>query len=152
MPVGAHVDATATRCCLPRARTGDTAAGQRLTPTPSNWQADLMALPDLDVARVRRWCDARVPERARHQVRVECDVALRHLTIVERRAPWCDDGSEWTTLPIARLRYAAVDRTWTLFSRDRNLRFHVYDLIKPSRNVDDILAEIDRDPINIFWG
>lgn len=111
-----------------------------------------MALPDLDVARVRRWCDARVPARVRHQVRVECDVALRHLTIVERRAPWREDGSEWTTLPIARLRYSAADRTWTLFSRDRNLRFHAYDLIKPSRDIDDILAEIDRDPINIFWG
>jgi hypothetical protein len=111
-----------------------------------------MTLPDLDVARVRRWCDARVPERVRHQVRVECDVALRHLTIVERRAPWREDGSEWTTLPIARLRYSAADRTWTLFSRDRNLRFHAYALIKPSRNIDDILAEIDRDPSNIFWG
>jgi hypothetical protein len=111
-----------------------------------------MALPDLDVARVRRWCDARVPERARHQVRLECDVAPRHLTIVERRAPWRQDGSEWTTLPIARLRYTATDRTWTLFSRDRNLRFHTYDLIKPSGTIDDILAEIDRDPINIFWG
>jgi hypothetical protein len=45
-----------------------------------------------------------------------------------------------------------ADRTWSLFSRDRNLRFHAYDLIKPSRNVDDILAEIGRDPISIFWG
>jgi hypothetical protein len=44
-------------------------------------------------------------------------------------------------LPIARLRYTAADTTWTLFSRDRNLRFHTYDLIKPSRNVDDLLAE-----------
>jgi hypothetical protein len=45
-----------------------------------------MGLPELDVARVQRWCAGRVPERARHQVRVECDVAPRHLTIVERRA------------------------------------------------------------------
>jgi hypothetical protein len=111
-----------------------------------------MALPDLDVARVRRWCQGRVPEPARHQVRVECDVTPSYLTIMERRAPWRGDGSEWTTLPIARLRYSAADRTWTLFSRDRNLRFHAYDLIKPSRSVDDILAEIDRDPISIFWG
>lgn len=49
---------------------------------------DPMALPELDVARVQRWCAARVPEHARHQVRVECELAPRHLTSVERRAPW----------------------------------------------------------------
>ncbi len=54
-------------------------------------------LSELDVARVQRWCAWRVPERARHQVRVDCDVALRHLTIVECRAPRREDGaSEWT--------------------------------------------------------
>jgi hypothetical protein len=46
-----------------------------------------MTLPELDIARVQRWCAARVPEHARHQVRVEYQIALRHITIVERRAP-----------------------------------------------------------------
>src|SRR5205823_7855241 len=69
---------------------------------------DPMALPELDVARVQRWCAARVPEHARHQVRVACQAAPRHLTIVERRAPWREDlGPEWTSFPIARLRYTA---------------------------------------------
>lgn len=47
-----------------------------------------MALPELDIARARRWCEERVPPHARDQVRVECDVAPRHLTIVESRPPW----------------------------------------------------------------
>jgi hypothetical protein len=60
--------------------------------------ADPMALPDLDVARVQRWCAARVPEHARHQVRVECEIAPRYVTIVERRAPWREDfRPEWTS-------------------------------------------------------
>jgi len=112
-----------------------------------------VTLPDLDVARVRRWCAARVPERARHQVRLECETAPRRLTIVERRAPWRhNDGSEWTTVPIARLGYTVADQTWTLFSRDRNLRFHTYLLQQPSPDIDGLLAEIDRDPTHIFWG
>jgi Protein of unknown function (DUF3024) len=114
---------------------------------------DLVALPELDVARVRRWCAARVPEHARDQVRVECQAAARHLTIVERRAPWrTDRGSEWTSFPIARLHYTAADHSWTLYWRDRNLRFHRYDLLAPSTRVDDLLTEIDRDPTCIFWG
>ena len=66
-----------------------------------------MPLPELDVARVQRWCAARVPEHARHQVRVECELAPRHLTIIERRAPWREDfGPEWTMarLPLSGLR------------------------------------------------
>jgi hypothetical protein len=65
-----------------------------------------MTLPEFDVAQVQRWCAARVPEHGRHQVRVECQIASRHLTIIERRAPWRQDlGPEWTSFPIARLRY-----------------------------------------------
>jgi len=103
-------------------------------------------LSELDVARVQRWCAGRVPERARHQVRVDCDVALRHLTIVECRAPWQeDDDREWTRFPIARLRYTKVSKTGELYWRDRNLRFHAYERTKPSANIDELLAEIDRD-------
>jgi hypothetical protein len=112
-----------------------------------------MAIPELDVARVRRWCAERVPEHAHHQVRVECEVAARHVTVVERRAPWAEDlGPEWTSFPIARLRYTANDRRWTLFWRDRNLRFRRYELLLPSNRVEDLLAELDRDPTCIFWG
>jgi hypothetical protein len=39
-----------------------------------------------------------------------------------------------------------------LYWRDRNLRFHIYDLLEPSNRVDDLLNEIDRDPTCIFWG
>ncbi|MDA4103808.1 MULTISPECIES: DUF3024 domain-containing protein [Mycobacteriaceae] len=112
-----------------------------------------MALPELDVARVQRWCAARVPEHARHQVRVECDIAPRHLTIVERRAPWREDyGPQWSSFPIARLRYTAAEKMWTLYWRDRNLRFHIYDVVAASPSIEDLLTEIDRDPTGIFWG
>ncbi len=110
-------------------------------------------LPTLDVARVQRWCAARVPERARHQVRLECDEAPQHLTIIERRAPWPEDsGTEWTRVPIARLRYTSATTSWSLYWRDRNLRFHAYDRAAPSPTVEELLSEIDRDPTGIFWG
>jgi hypothetical protein len=109
------------------------------------------ALPDLDVARVQRWCAARVPEHARHQVRVECDIAARHLTILERRAPWREDyGPEWTSFPIARLRYTATTKTWILYWRDRNLKFHRYEPSAPTESLDELTgalaAEANHEP------
>ncbi len=110
-------------------------------------------LPELGIAQVQRWCAARVPEHPRHQVRLECEVATRHLTILERRAPWrADFGPEWTSSPIARLRYAKTTKTWTLYWRDRNLRFHTYDRLPASRHIEGLLTEIDRYPTGIFWG
>ncbi len=110
-------------------------------------------LPELDVARVRRWCAARVPERARHQVRVECDVAPGYLTIVECRAPWTDDPTgEWSRSPIARLRYTTTSTTWSLYWRDRNQRFHRYEHLQPTTTIDDLITAIEHDPTGIFWG
>ncbi|WP_370584443.1 DUF3024 domain-containing protein [Ornithinimicrobium cryptoxanthini] len=54
----------------------------------------------------------------------------------ERRAPWREDlGPEWTSLPIARLRYTATHKTWTPYWRNRNLRFHLYDRVRPSHTL-----------------
>jgi hypothetical protein len=109
--------------------------------------------PEMDVARVDRWCRARVPDRVRDQVRVEADLAVRHVTIVECRRPWRDDmGPEWTRFPIARLRYTKATGMWSLWWRDRNLRFHAYDLVAPSATVEELLAEVARDLTGIFWG
>ena len=110
-------------------------------------------LPDLDVARVHRWCEQRVPGHVRDQVRVECDLTPSHLTIVECRPPWRDDlGSEWTRSPIARLRYLKTTNQWSLYWRDRHLRFHQYDRLPPTPNVEELLVELDNDPTHIFWG
>jgi len=50
------------------------------------------------------------------------------------------------------LRYAKTRGKWSLHWRDRNLRFHEYDLVDPTPHVDDLIAEIERDPTAIFWG
>ena len=111
----------------------------------------VMTVPDLDLARIRRWADARVPAHAREQVRVEIEEDERAVTIVERRAPWSDDDPEWTRMPVARLRYTKTRSQWTLYWCDRNGQFHEYDTA-PTTHVEELLAQIDRDPTGIFWG
>ena len=35
---------------------------------------------------------------------------------------------------------------------DRDSNWHLYDIVKPSANFEDILKELDQDPTGIFWG
>ncbi len=110
-------------------------------------------IPEDALDEIRRWADHRVPEHARDQVRLEVDVTERTVTIVECRPPWRPEyGPEWTRFPIARLRYTESGNRWSLYWRDRNLKFHEYDLTDPTPDVQDLLDEIDRDPTSIFWG
>jgi hypothetical protein len=112
-----------------------------------------MALPGLDVAAIRHYCEQRIPPHALHQVRVEAEVSRGAVTIVERRAPWrADYGPDWTTSGVARLRYTAKRGEWAIYWRDRNARWHIYDLVDPSADITVLLDEIDRDPTGIFWG
>jgi hypothetical protein len=107
--------------------------------------------PETDIARVRRYCQRRVPPHAREQVRLEAVVGGSAITIIERRVPWREDfGPEWSRRKIAQLRYARG--AWTLQWADRNGRWRRYPDLEPSPRLDDLLAEIDRDPAGAFWG
>jgi hypothetical protein len=115
-----------------------------------------VALPDLDVARARRYVDERnseMPFDARDQVRYELDVTPTSLTIVECRAPWREEyGPDWTRLPVARLRYVKTRREWSLYWRDRPSKFHLYDRVASTPSIQDLLDEVSADPTCIFWG
>ncbi len=108
-------------------------------------------LPEVDLARVHKWCAGRVPEDLLDQMRVEADVDVRHVTIVECRPPW-DGKGDWERNPVARLRFTKKTGLWSLYWLDRHERFHLYDRIGASKNVQVLLNEIERDPTCIFWG
>ncbi len=78
------------------------------------------------------------------------------VTIVECRPPWREDyGPEWTRMPIARLRYVESIRLWTLYYHRHTGTPVVGRATRCSarpRRIDELLDEIDRDPICIFWG
>ena len=110
-----------------------------------------MAIPETDLRRIQKWCLERVPEHLWPQLKVEADIEPMHVTIVEVRPPW-DGIGEDTRFPIARLRYTAVSGLWTIYWRDRNLKFHEYDRKRPSRDVQSILDYIADSGDPIFWG
>lgn len=107
-----------------------------------------MAVPEIHELLVARWCRERVPPRARDQVRMEYQVRGGSVTLLERRAPWRPDfGPEWTSRPIAQLRYA--DHRWRLYWPDRNARWHLVDHVPPAESPADLLAVV-ADPASGF--
>jgi len=112
-----------------------------------------MPIPDFELARIRRWADAKISEDTRDHIRIEVDVGHGFVTIFECRPPWSPDfGPEWTRNPIARLRRHSKDALWTLYYPYRDRGFRRYTWLEPSSLVDDLLVEVDDDPTCIFWG
>lgn len=88
-----------------------------------------------------------------HINRVEMDVDSLAITILECRPPWDEPANpNWIRRKVARLRYTASRKEWSLYWPDRNSRFHLYDHVEPTPDVERLLTEIDADPTCIFWG
>ena len=115
------------------------------------------AVPELHLRQIARYCQQRVPEHARDQVQVSSRIRGRSVTIVERRSPWrVDLGPEWTSRPVAQLRWtsspdAGGEGSWRLYWPDRNNRWHLVPDVPPAGAPGPLLAFIDRHPAE-FWG
>jgi Protein of unknown function (DUF3024) len=103
------------------------------------------------LAKIRRFCDARVPTHRRDEARVEAEVRGSSVTIFDCRPPWHENLTDWSKVRVAQLRYDAASHTWSLYWADRNGRWHRYEDLDPSA-LDDVLAEVSADPTGIFWG
>ena len=110
-------------------------------------------MPDTALAAVRRYCDNKIPARHRDELRVECSVRGKTITIYECRPPWPQiSDPDWTRQPVAQLRYDSAGHHWRLYCADRNSRWRHYDMVEPTPRLDVLLDEIDEDPTGIFWG
>jgi hypothetical protein len=109
--------------------------------------------PEQALRLVEEYCATRVPEGLEDEIRIECSLRGRAITIVERRPPWNPEfGADWTESKVAQLRYDSKGARWTLHAVDKNSRWFAYDNIGPSRDVAPLLKEIEADPSGIFWG
>jgi hypothetical protein len=102
---------------------------------------------------VQTYCESRVPQDLRDELRIECTRHGKSITILERRPPWKPDlSSAWSETKVAQLRYEDSAGTWSLHCSDSGGRWHVFDDVGPSRAVEPLLAVVEADPTGIFWG
>jgi len=101
--------------------------------------------------KVDSFCEHRVPDSVKHKVNLSYERRGKTITLFENRAPW-KEGLNWSKLAVAKFRYNESNFTWTLYCADRNERWFNYVDISPSNDLNDLLAEVDKDPTGIFWG
>jgi hypothetical protein len=114
-----------------------------------------MPLPEftrkLIEVKLSRYCKNRVPENAGHNVRLTFKINEDAVTLILSR-PYFKDPAKWAERSIAQIRFDNDNRQWLLYFIDKNDNWHLYDFNQPITDFDDLLRELDRAPIGIFWG
>jgi ribosomal protein S17 len=101
--------------------------------------------------KLTKYCNQKIPIHARDQIKLIYKIIGNKVTVFETR-PYSMNPSVWTETPLAQFRFDHETKKWVLYWMDRNSRWHLYDLVKPSADFEDMLKELDRDPTGTFWG
>lgn len=102
---------------------------------------------------MQSYCNNKVPKELQDSINLFYKIRGNSITLIESRPIlWNDPGSIKVEIKIAQIRFKNEDKTFTLYCADRNERWHLYDFIEPSIELEDLLKEIDNDPTGIFWG
>jgi DUF3024 family protein len=104
----------------------------------------------LDV--VRLYCAERVPEEIRDEMLIEARRRGKTIAIVELRPPWNPEfGTEWSSTPVAQLRFDPTRAVWTLHAQSRG-RWAPHPDTPAAPDVAALLRVLDADPYALFWG
>ena len=101
--------------------------------------------------KLAEYCDQKIPLHIRDKVKLIYKITGNKVTLIETRPFYCDP-SIWTETPIAQFRFDYETKKWALYFMDRNSRWHLYDLVEPSADFEDMLKGLDNDRTGIFWG
>ncbi|PKL52265.1 MAG: transposase [Nitrospira bacterium HGW-Nitrospira-1] len=111
-----------------------------------------LLIKTLTEKKLKKYCENKIPSHVRDKITLSFKFRGNSVTIFENRAPWHPDIKEWSSMPIAQMRYDGKTGKWNLYCADRNDRWHEYYDVEPTKNIDVILKEIEDDPTGIFWG
>ena len=114
-----------------------------------------MAFSELETKRIEKivgtFCENRVPERVRDQLRNGFRIEKQNIFIFESRPRW-DDPSEWMDLDFAKITYVTSRGIWKLYWMRASGKWNPYEPHKESKRIDDLIATIDEDRYGCFFG
>ena len=114
-----------------------------------------MSFSELELKRIDRvvgdFCRSHSPVEHRDKVRTEYRVSGHEVLIFETR-PAFRDPSHWIEHGIAKLRFIRTAGEWRLFWHRASLKWKSYEPMASSRDMTELVDEIDRDPSACFFG
>ena len=114
-----------------------------------------MAFNDIERHRIKKivggFCEERIPDHLRSQIKVFFEVRGYEVRIIESR-PCLVNSHEWADHPIARLKYDPDTFQWELYWMRATGKWQKYHEFKPTNRLQSLVDEIKQDPFQVFWG
>ena len=114
-----------------------------------------MAFSELELKRIEQtvgeFCRKRRPAHLKDKLRLEYTVKGHEVVIFERRPKW-DNPKEWIESPVAKLKFIRSANKWRLYWQRADLKWHEYPGLSSSERINDLVREIDADPLACFFG
>jgi len=84
--------------------------------------------------------------------RLEYRATGHRVVVVESRPIWNDPSAAWSPHPVAKLTFVRKAAIWRLFWPRTSQRWTTYGPLPQSRELADLVSEINRDPHCCFFG
>jgi hypothetical protein len=114
-----------------------------------------MAFDDLELKRIEKlvgsFCRRKCPPHLKDKVSLEYRILGHDVTIFERR-PWWDGRPGFSESMVAKARYVRKVDEWRLLWQRADLKWHGYEPMPSSKDLAEVIAEIDEDPYACFFG
>ncbi len=114
-----------------------------------------MAFSELELKKIDKlvggMCQERIPAHIRNELELIYRVKGHDVTILEKRPDW-QDPRITIEIPVAKLKYVRTKNEWRLYWQRRDLKWHCYDLSPSSRDLKELVEEVDNDPYCYFFG
>ena len=114
-----------------------------------------MALPEftrkLVEGKLGAFYARKVPGHIRGEIQWLWTFRGNNVTLFESR-PYFAKPDAWSKMPVAQFRFDPSGKTWTLYAADRNGRWRDYPGVAPTADFDDLLSDVEHDPLGIIWG
>jgi hypothetical protein len=114
-----------------------------------------MPFNDIELLRIKRlvggFCDKRIPDHLRNQIKILYSVRGHEVKIIESR-PTMTNSHLWAETPIARLQYDPKTLEWQLYWMRASGKWYRYSGLEPTSNLRSLIDTIAEDRHSVFWG
>jgi hypothetical protein len=114
-----------------------------------------MAFNELDLQRIKKHvgglCEKRSPVHIRNELHLDYVIENQSVTIFEERPHW-KEPEIVTQTEVAKVTFVRSQKVWKLYWMRGNLKWHSYEPLSSAASLEELVAEIDEDPMCCFFG